>query len=125
MANVQMSEFNLVPFGKNCLYIPKKFKFSKTGQYLNFKKGIELKLTASSRNLQELGLELEDNNPQDILEVAKEMVARMEGTFKYSAEEEKLMHSYRELWAQSNLTGRNVPTPIGIEWLKKNKSLYF
>ncbi len=41
MANVQISDFNIVPFGKNCLYIPKKFKFTKTGQYLNFKKGRE------------------------------------------------------------------------------------
>ena len=125
MVNVQMSEFDIAPFGKNCIYIPKKFKFVKTNQYLKFKEGVELKLNISSNNLEELGLELEDNSPQDILEAAKEMVTRMEGTFKYSPEEEKLMANFKELISQSNLHCRNVESPIGIEWLKKNKELYF
>jgi putative glycosyltransferase (TIGR04372 family) len=121
MANVQMSEFDIVPFGKNCIYIPKKFNFVKTGQYLKFKEGVKLKLNISSNNFEELGLELEDNSPQDILEVTQEMMARTEGVFQYSPEEEKLMESFKELMSQSDIHCRNVENPIGIEWLKKNK----
>ena len=77
------------------------------------------------RDVKQLGLEWEDNSPQDLLEAVKEMVARMEGTFQYSPEEEKLMRAFRELWSQSDIIGKNGATPIGIEWLKKNKDLYF
>ena len=68
-----------------------------------------------------MGLELEDNSPQDILEVTQEMMARTEGVFQYSPEEEKLMESFKELMSQSDIHCRNVENPIGIEWLKKNK----
>ena len=125
MVNVSMCEFSLVPFGKNCLHIRKKFKLINTGQYLDFKKGVELKLAAIPKNLQELGLELENNNSHEILEITKEIVSRLEGTFKYSPEEEKLIKAYRTLWAQSKMAGCDVPTPIGIGWLKENQDLYF
>jgi hypothetical protein len=83
-----------------------------------------LKLDPCMRNMHELGLELEDNSPQDILEATREMVARVEETFQYSPEEEKLMRAFQELWSQSDALCKDVPTPIGVEWLKKNKDLF-
>jgi putative glycosyltransferase (TIGR04372 family) len=123
--NVDMAEFGLAPIGKNCLYIPKKHKFTKTGQYLYFKDALVLKLHPYSRNAQELGLELEENSPEDILSATEEMLGRLEGTFKYSPEEERLGNNFQKLWSKSNIVCRDVPTPIGIEWLKQNKDLYF
>ena len=78
-----------------------------------------------SANFQELGLELEDNSPEDILKATEEMLARLEGSFKYSISEEKLMQAFQELWSNSDIICSDVPTPIGIEWLKQNKDLYF
>jgi putative glycosyltransferase (TIGR04372 family) len=123
--NVDMAEFGIAPTGKNCLYIPKKHKFTKTGQYLHFKETFVIKLKQYSANFQELGLELEDNSPEDILKATEEMLARLEGSFKYSISEEKLMQAFQELWSNSDIICRDVPTPIGIEWLKQNKDLYF
>jgi putative glycosyltransferase (TIGR04372 family) len=123
--NVDMAEYGIVPIGKNCLYIPKKHKFTKTGQYLHFKEAFGIKLKQYSANSQELGLEFEDNSPEDILQAAEEMFARLEGSFKYSISEEKLMQAFQELWSNSDIICRDVPTPIGIEWLKQNKDLYF
>lgn len=123
--NVDYAEFGYVPYGKNCLYIPKKHQFKKTGKYLRFQEAFELKLDTHMLNGEEFGLELEDNSPQDILEATREMLARVNGDFRYSLEEEKLMADFQKLWSQSDVLCKNVPTPIGIEWLKKNKDLYF
>jgi putative glycosyltransferase (TIGR04372 family) len=122
--SINYAEFGYAPFGKNCLYIPKKHRFIKTGRYLQFKEAFELKLDPCMRNMHELDLELEDNSPQDILEATREMVARVEKTFKYSHEEEKLMRAFQKLWSQSDALCKDVPTPIGVEWLKKNKDLF-
>lgn len=119
------NNFGLAPPGKNCLYIPKKFRFTKTDQPLHFEEAIALKLHPYARNLKELGLKVENNSPKDILEATREMLARVEGTFQYSPEEEKLMCAFQELWSQSDILGRNISTPIGIEWLQRNKELYF
>ena len=123
--NVGMVEFGVVPTGKNCLYIPKKYKLAKTGQYLHFNQALDMKLDHYFRNAQELGIEAEDNSPEDILKITKEMYRRLEGNFRYSVEEEKLMQSFKKLLSQSDVVCKDVPTPIGIEWLKENKDLYF
>ena len=53
------------------------------------------------------------------------MLNRMEGTFQYSQEEEKLMQTFLKLWFQSGSIYKDAPNPIGIEWLKKNNSCVF
>jgi putative glycosyltransferase (TIGR04372 family) len=122
--SVNYAEFGYLPFGKNCLYIPKRHRFIKTGRYLSFKEALELELDSHMRNGQELGLELEDNSSQDILEAVQEIKARVEGTFQYSPEEKKMMQDFQKQWSESDVLCRDVPTPIGIEWLKKHRDLY-
>lgn len=122
--NVGMVEFGVVPTGKNCLYIPKKYKFVETNKYLSFDQALDIKLNPYFRNAHELGIEAEENSPEDILKVTKEMYGRLEGAFKYSPEEEKLVQAFQEKWSQADLVCKDVPTPIGIEWLKENKNLY-
>ena len=120
---VNMAEANHCPIGKNNLYTPKKYKYSNTNDYLRFEDG--LKLGLFWHNLTDFGLETEEASSQDILEATKEMLARLEGTFKYSEEEEKLILTYYKLWGESGLIGAPSKTPIGIAWLKKNRALYF
>ena len=72
-----------------------------------------------------MGLIVEDNSPQDILEATKEMLNRLEGIFQYSQEEEKLIQSFQKIWFQSNPLYKDITKPIGIEWLKKNNSCIF
>ena len=71
------------------------------------------------------GLEIEETSPQDILEATQEMLARVEGRFKYSPESERLMQAYHKCWEESGVHGNHVKTPIGIAWLKKNQAIYF
>tara|TARA_Y100001960_G_scaffold313372_1_gene376237 strand:+ start:309 stop:1556 length:1248 start_codon:yes stop_codon:yes gene_type:complete len=121
---VDFSEFGICPFSKNCLYTPKKYRYKNTNDYLHFNEACKMGRTLW-HNPASLGLEVEESNPQEILEVTKEMLARLEGRYKYSPESEKLIQAYQKLWNESDLEGSSIKTPIGIAWLKKNQSLYF
>jgi putative glycosyltransferase (TIGR04372 family) len=123
MLAVDTSHPGIIPLSKNCLYTPKKFKDSTTGNYLKFKDA--LKLEPFWYNPTDFGLESEEISPQDILEVTKELLARVEGRFEYSPESERLIQAYHKLWGESGLPTSIVKTPIGIAWLKKNQDLYF
>ena len=120
---VNLAEFGHAPVTKNCLYTPKKYKYSNTNDYLHFKDA--QKLGTFWINLTDYGLEKEESSPQDILEATQEMLARLEGRFKYSSESEKLIRAYHKLWGESDVHTRSCKTPIGIAWLKKNQALFF
>jgi putative glycosyltransferase (TIGR04372 family) len=120
---VNMGERDHCPWGKNSLYFPKKYKYSNTKDYLLFKN--IRKLGRFWHNLTEFGLEAEEASPQEILDATKEMLARVEGTYKPSPESEKLMQAYHKLWEESGLLGSPSKTPIGSAWLKKYQALYF
>ena len=120
---VNIAEHWYAPISKNSLYIPKKYKYSKTNEDLKFKDA--LKLGPFWRDPAALGLETDENSPQEILEATEEMLARLENRFSYSPESEKLIQAYRKLWGESGVKGSPSKTPIGIAWLKKNQDLYF
>jgi putative glycosyltransferase (TIGR04372 family) len=112
-----------MPSGKNFLFTPKKYKYSNTNDYLHFEDAKNL--YHFFWHLADFGLEKEDITPEDLLELTKEMLARLEGRFKYSPESERLIRAYNKLWAASGAFGSSIKTPIGIAWLKKNQDLYF
>ncbi len=120
---VGIAEYNDAPFGKNCLYTPKKYKYSSTHDYLHFKDGI--KLGAFWHNPAAFGLEAEEVNSQDTLEATQEMLARVEGRFRYSPESERLIQAYQKLRDEAGGSRVQCKGPIGIAWLKKNRTLYF
>ena len=122
MLAVNAAEFFYIPIGKNSLYIPKKFKYSKTNEYLHFRDGREMGYFW--RKPTEHGLETVDNSQQDILEATQEMLARLENRFAYSPESEKLIQAYHKLWGESGNLGSPNKTPIGIAWFEKNQNLY-
>jgi putative glycosyltransferase (TIGR04372 family) len=124
VARINTVEFGIIPIGKNCLYIPKKFKYQNTKDYLHFNDALKLK-ESFWYDLSKVGLEAEDNSPQDMLEATQEMLARFENNFRYSPEQEKLVQAYNKLWSESDVLGSLSKTPIGIAWLTKNKHLYF
>ena len=120
---VELANLGIAPVQKNSLYTPKKYKFIKSNDYLRFEDG--LKLGNFWYNLDKFGLEVEAMSSQDILEAAKEMLDRVEGRFRYSPESENLIQAYHKFWDAKNFPGRSIKTPIGIDWLTKNKDIYF
>ena len=123
MLAVNISEFGHAPITKNCLYIPKKYKYINTNNYLHFKDA--LNLGTFWKNPVALGLEIEENSPQDILEATQEMLERLENRFSYSPDSEKLIQAYHKLWSESTVSARLSKTPIGVSWLKQNRGLFF
>ena len=84
--------------------------------YLHFKEA--LNLGTFWRNPAALGLETEENSPQEIREATQEMLERLENRFSYSPDSEKLIQAYHKLWGESDPMGSSSKTPIGIKWLK-------
>jgi putative glycosyltransferase (TIGR04372 family) len=123
MLTVNFAEVDHCPIEKNGLYTPKKYKYSNTKNYLLFKN--IRNLGVFWHNPAEFGLETEEASPQEILEATKEMLARVEGTYRPSLESEKLMQAYYKVWEESGLIGSISKTPIGEAWLKNNQALYF
>ena len=121
---VNSTPFGDLPFGKNNLYIPKKIKNITTGNYLTFQESQEMGLDQVYETIGHLGLGYEDNSPEDIVEVTQEMIDRLEGRFEYHDEDRLLMHEYYDLLSKSRILCRKVKTPIGRDWLKKNRGLY-
>tara|TARA_Y100001934_G_scaffold161471_1_gene192602 strand:- start:1726 stop:2982 length:1257 start_codon:yes stop_codon:yes gene_type:complete len=121
---VDIMEFGSnMPLSKHCLFTPKKYKYSNTNDYLHFEDA--KKMGHYWDHLTSFGLEKENSSPEEILETAQEMLMRLEGRFKSSPEDERLIQAFNKLWAESGALGSSIKTPIGIAWLKKNQALYF
>jgi putative glycosyltransferase (TIGR04372 family) len=121
---VDVMEFGkIMPLSKHGLFTPKKYKYSNTNNYLHFEDA--KKFGDYWHHMTRLGLEYENNRPEDILEATQEMLMRLEGRFKYSPEDERLIQAFNKLWAESGTFGSCIKTPIGMAWLKKNQALYF
>jgi putative glycosyltransferase (TIGR04372 family) len=121
---VNTAETGYIPIGKNCLYLPKKYKYINRNDYLHFEEAQNLEKDWWTHPAR-FGLEEVGGNPQGILEATEEMLARVEGKFRYSPESERLIQAYHKLWEESGFYGSPIKTPIGIAWLKKNQALYF
>jgi putative glycosyltransferase (TIGR04372 family) len=119
---VNQSHIGYPSIAKNCLYIPKKFKWRKTGNYLHIEDAA--KLGSFWIDPASAGLETEDASPQEILEASQEMLARLENRFKESTESKRLNQAYQKLWEGSGFCESNIKTPIALDWLKKNRALY-
>lgn len=118
-----------VPHGKNGLFIPKKIKDRKTNRYISFDRIIQETRDRNDplwngRWWSEKGYEFIENTEDEILDVVREMVRRAEGTFVLSAEESELLERYFRLYS-SDHWAEYIKTPIGVDFLKKNKGLFF
>jgi putative glycosyltransferase (TIGR04372 family) len=123
MLTVNIGEFGYAPITKNRLYIPKKYKYINTNNYLHFKDAVNLGVFWY--NPAALGLEAEENCPQEILEATKEMLDRLENRFIHFPESESLMQAYHKVRNGSGTYASPNKTPIGNAWLKKNQDLFF
>jgi putative glycosyltransferase (TIGR04372 family) len=119
-----IAEFYETPFGKDCVYLPIKYKYINNNEFLHFR-DIPQK-DHWYCNSSEFGLKEEPPNELDILEATQEMLARLEGKFSYSPESERLIEAYSKLRSKVNISqARQCKSTIGIAWLKRNQNLYF
>ena len=63
-----------------------------------------------------------ENSPEEILELAKEMNARLDGTWQFFKEDEDLQEKFWDTFPSSHPEGK-CPSRIGAHFLRENKNL--
>ena len=86
-----------------------------------FKKGIGRFL--KSQYYEKFGIDLIENTPEEITDVAMEMHERLSGTWKTSMEEQVLQSKFWSLLPKSELHGYPILARIGSSYLKNNQNL--
>lgn len=120
---------NFVPlgialFGKDCLYIPKKVKKNINGKYLSLSEVLQKGWDRIGIEYNGLSYKYEDNSQQEILEITKEMIERLDGVFRMSKEDEILLERYFDLFQPENFSYK-VRNPVGLHFLKNNPEVFF
>jgi putative glycosyltransferase (TIGR04372 family) len=109
----------------NIISIPKKMWLRKEERYLSFdeifKKGIGR--FVHNDQYEELGIDLIENTPKEIIEIAMEMHASISGVSRVSMEDEVLQRKFWSLLPKSELHGYPILARIGSSYLKNNQNL--
>jgi putative glycosyltransferase (TIGR04372 family) len=115
-------------FSSQDIFIPRICRFREGNRVLSFKQLIAPPVGMFSTQFyyDKFGIEVIENTPEEIRDVAVEMLMRFEGTLKYSDEDESLQERFKtmikscsELYGDENV----VNARIGKEFLRKHASL--
>jgi putative glycosyltransferase (TIGR04372 family) len=114
---------NLSTWARRGLVISKKLYLKKEKRVLTFREIITSEFGGdfSSGLLEEKGIELIDNTPEEILAVTVEMDERLKGTWKTSEEDERLQRCFWGLFGPEKLKGPELR--IGTQFLRQNRDL--
>lgn len=112
------------------IFLPKKMYDTHKKRYLTFQEIFAIERQEDSRYkiaeyYEAHGIVLEENTPEEIAEAAEEMIARLDGTFSYTPEDEMRQKRFSELLAWA-IEGRDcfiVDLPVGREFLRQNEWL--
>jgi len=110
----------------NIISIPKKYWLKDKKRYMRFK---EIYDCGAGRFLhtelyEQLGIELIENTPDEILAVNIEMHQRLNGTWEITEEDEALQKRFWDMFPKSELHG-DFRARIGADFLRHNKDLLY
>jgi len=113
-------------WNSNIISIPKKFWLINEKRFMTFK---EIYDSGAGRFLrteqyEEMGIELIENTPDEILSVSMEMHKRLKGTWKTTEEDEALQKQFWDMFPKSELHGE-LCARIGADFLRLNKDLLY
>ena len=115
---------------KQDIFLPKKMYDTRKKRYLTFQEIFAIERQEDSRYkiaeyYETHGIILEENTPEEIADVADEMIARLDGTFSYTPEDEMRQKRFSELlaWAMQGRDCFAVDLPVGREFLRQNEWL--
>ena len=86
-----------------------------------FKKGIGR--FVRGQYYEEFGIDLIENTPEEITDVAMEMHERLSGTWRTSMEEQVLQSKFWSLLPKSELHGNQILSRVGTNYLEKYQKL--
>ncbi len=115
---------NFVPMGHGTysskdLFIPKLYWDLKDGRYLTFSEVLRSPLRAlwETRDYEAAGITLVDNSPEEIRDLAVEMMDRLNGTVQYTPEDHALQKRFKSLLEVEPLFG--TCSRVGRDFLRK------
>ena len=112
------------PLRKGDIFIPSKLWDRKTSRLLTFREQIDSGAEEwfDTSIYAKYGIDVIENTEDEILDLAKEIDGRLNGTWIYSKEDERLQSEFRELWP-SNHISFGFPSRIGSSFLSENREL--
>lgn len=127
--DVPVAAANFTPMGyamlrKDDIFIPKKYRYCSTGRFLTFGEVLEMgaDLFCYSEKFAAAGIEPVENSAEEILALATEMDARLDGAWVPEKEDDELQERYRQLFSpEHRITG--YPSRVGTLFLRENKEL--
>lgn len=134
MFGVPVAYANMIPYGEcgrmpHDIVIFKKCRNRTTGEFIPFPDLIARGLDADWLTLDELekldqdGIEFVENTGEEILDLAREMNMRLDGTWKSDPEDEELQRRYIALSPARCFDGSGFPGRVGAAFLQAEKHL--
>ena len=134
MVNMPVITFNADSLNycdrKQDIFLPKKMYDTHKKRYLTFQEIFAIERQEDSRyKIAEYykthGIVLEENTPEEIADAAEEMIARLNGTFAYTPEDEMRQKRFSKLlaWATQGRDCFVVDLPVGRDFLRQNEWL--
>ena len=111
------------PLGKDDLFIPKKLWSLKDNRFLTFKEIINSNIINFNKyDFEKADINVIENTPQEILDLAIEMNQRLDGNWETTGEDEQLQAKYKSLFPKNSVC-YGFSSQIGALFLRKNKQL--
>ena len=106
------------------IFIPKKLWSREKKRLLTFREIINSKIIdyVDTADYERAGIDIIENSPQEILDAVEEMNDRIDGTFKYTKEDEAMQKKFRSFFKKGDYC-YGFPSRIGAKFLRKNKEL--
>jgi putative glycosyltransferase (TIGR04372 family) len=113
-----------LPNGEHDLFIPKKLWHTGKKRCLTFPEIVNsgADMWMGSHWYAEAGIEVIENTADEVLALAKEMNARLDGTWVPTEEDEHLQQRYRGLFPPGHHC-YGFPSRVGAEFLRQNREL--
>ncbi len=125
LAIVNMIPLEYTPtWASNYLFIPKKLWLREEHRFLTFGEILDSGVGRFLRSEQyeQIGVEVVENEPEEITALAVEMDERLKGTWQTTKEDEELQRRFWSLFKPSELNGMFL-SHIGTEFLRQNREL--
>ena len=127
--NIPIARANYIPIGypplsARDIFIPKKLWLTTDKRFLTFREIIEMGAHEwlETQNYLDNGIEVIENTPVEILELAKEMDSRIDDRWVETDEDIELQTKYRQLFTPG-IHGYGSKSRIGSKFLRDNRNL--
>ena len=124
VAHTNVIPLRHIPFEEHDLFIPKKLWNIKEERWFTFSEIIDsgMDIWTNAEWFKDAGVQVIENTAEEILDLAKEMQARLDGDWVATEENEHLQRRFKSLFPPSHHC-HGFPSRIGADFLRKNIGL--